>query len=275
MSELTVLLSAMHLEDYHFIDSLKITTDAVVINQCDYEDRVEIDTASDEHGRRVLFLSSTERGLALSRNKAIEEAISCGFSDIAIFCDNDCVYESGYSDKITGYFKSHPETDIAVFFIKRPERSAPVFENERSLGYMGAMKIFSPEIAVRCSSLQKYKLRMNEFFGAGARYGMGEENIFLFDAIGKGMKVQYVPFKIAELAETESTWFKGYTDKFFIDRGAGYYAMSRRWYWLLCLQFAVRKYKLYKSDNSVTRALGCMFKGADEYRDLVKNKLVR
>jgi len=268
MSELTVLLSAMYLEDYHFIDSLKITTDAVVINQCDYEEQTDIDATSDEVGRRVRFISSTERGLSKSRNRAIEEAISGGFSDIAIFCDNDCVYEEGYEEKITGYFKDNPDTDIAVFFIKRPERTEPVFETARPLGYYGAMKIFSPEIAVRCSSLRKNKLRMNEYFGAGAKYGMGEENIFLFEAIGKGMKVKYVPIKIAELADTESTWFKGYTDKFFVDRGAGFYAMSKNWYWLLNLQFAVRKYQLYKKDNTVINALRMMSKGAKEYRSL-------
>ena len=151
------------------------------------------------------------------------------------------------------------------FFIERPERKKPIYSSYQNLGYKGAMKVFSPEIAFRLKSLRDNNLCMNEYFGAGAKYGMGEENIFLFEAIGKGLKVKYCPIKIAGLMDTESTWFKGYTDKFFVDRGAGYYAMSSKWYWALILQFSLRKWKLYKGDNKLFNAIACMFKGAREY----------
>lgn len=257
-----VLLSAMHLDDYKYIDKLHIKGNAVVINQCDLDEGLKISSAEDELGREVRFISTTQRGLSKSRNMAIREAEA----DICIFCDNDVVYEDDYIEQICGEFEKNPTADIIVFFIKRPERGVPVFSHTRELGYDGAMRIFSPEIAFRRESLIKSGLLMNESFGAGARYAMGEENIFLFEAIGKGLNCLYCPTMIAQLMDTQSTWFKGYTDKFFMDRGANYYAMTRRWYWFLILQFAVRKLKLYSADNSVFNAVRCMFDGAKEYR---------
>lgn len=255
----------MHLADYKYIDILNVRTDAVVVNQCDRDERIEISADEDEKGRNVLFLSSSDRGLSKSRNMAIRESAG---AEICIFCDNDVVYEDNAKELITGAFARNPEADIIVFFIRRPERQAPIRETEGELKYSGAMRIFSPEIAFRRESLVKHGLYMNEMFGAGARYGMGEENIFLFEAIGKGMKVLYCPVEIAHLLDTESTWFHGYTDKFFTDRGANYYAMTKRWYWLLILQFAVRKRSLYKDDNRMLHAISVMFAGAKEYRGI-------
>lgn len=253
---LQVLLSAMYLDDYTYIDKLNITGDAVIVNQCDRQE----DKTIREGGRRVRFLCTKERGLSRSRNCAIREADA----DICILCDNDVVYKDGYETEILSWFEKHPDADILVFFIRRPERQKPVFDCVKRMNYLSVMKIFSPEIAFRKDSVKN--LRFQECFGAGAEYAMGEENIFLYDALRAGLKIFYIPVQIAELMHTESTWFAGYTDKFFRDRGANYYAMTHRFYWLLILQFAFRKYKIYKNDNRLFHALKMMFRGKREYK---------
>lgn len=253
---LQVLLSAMHLDGYGYIGKLNITGDAVIINQCGRES----DEVIRENGREVRFLCTKERGLSRSRNRAIREAEA----DICILCDNDVVYKDGYEKEILSWFEKYPDADILVFFIKRPERGQPVSDRVKKMNYLSVMKIFSPEIAFRRDSVKN--LKFQECFGAGAEYAMGEENIFLYDALRAGLKILYIPVQIAELMHTESTWFAGYTDKFFRDRGANYYAMTRHFYWLLILQFAFRKYKLYKSDNKLFHALGMMFRGKKEYK---------
>lgn len=263
---LQVLLSAMNLADYQFINRLNIKSDAIVINQCDNDFVKKILPEDDAQKRMVTFISSSDRGLSKSRNLAINEASA----DVCIFCDNDVIYEDNAKQTIIDAFSRNPEADVIVFFIKRPERSKPVFKREKDLGYNGAMRIFSPEIAFRTASIKKANLYMNEQFGAGARYGMGEENIFLFEAIGKGLTVKYVPIQIAHIMDEndkeKSTWFKGYDDEFFINRGANYYAMTSRWYWLLILQFAIRKQKLYRTDNpSMMHVIRVMFKSASQY----------
>ena len=254
--KLQVLLSAMFLPDYHLIDTLKITGDCIVINQCNEENREVLE----ESGRRVEYICTKERGLSKSRNMAIAR----GSAEVCILCDNDVEYVEGYEALILEAFEQYPGADIIIFYIKRKERMSPVFHQVRDMGFLSVMKIFSPEIAFRREKV--LELPFHESFGAGSQYSMGEENIFLYDALRAGLKIKYVPIQIANLLETESTWFAGYTDKFFIDRGANYFAMTRHWYWFLIIQFAIRKNKIYKSDNTFFRALKLMFQGKSAYK---------
>ncbi|MCR4908046.1 MAG: glycosyltransferase [Lachnospiraceae bacterium] len=263
---LTVLLSAMGLKDRSILETLNITGDVIVINQTEQDS----DETFREEDRIVRFISSTERGLSVSRNTALEAAREAE-AELCVFCDNDCVYVKDYEKIITGAFDRHPESDILVFFIRRPERSEPVFRRERRMGRLSSMKIFSPEIAFRLKAVRDAGLSMDPLFGAGARFLMGEENIFLFDALRAGLKLTYIPVKIAELMKTESTWFQGYNEAFFKSRGAGYTRMSPRFNELLMLQFAIRKRSLYGGSGiTVSDALRWMKEGKKEYEALYR-----
>lgn len=257
MSSLQVLLSAMHLENESYIDGLKITGDAVIINQCDKESESSIKRSEDQ---TVLYVETKERGLSRSRNMAIDKATS----DICILCDNDVVYENDYKEKIMSAFEKYEDADIIVFYIKRKEKPVPNFDKEKRMGYLSVLKIFSPEIAFRRDSIKN--IRFNEEFGAGSgKYIMGEENIFLYDALKAKKKIYYVPVKIAELKEVESTWFSGYDEKFFISRGANYAAMSKPFSHFLIWQFALRKKNLYIDKMSTKEVLKLMYKGRREF----------
>lgn len=258
---LQVLLSAMHLDDESYIDSLNITSDCVVINQCDREkDQNIVRKNLLGNEQKVKYIETKDRGLSRSRNMAIYNASE----DICIFCDNDVEYVDNYQEIILNAFDTHKDADLIVFYIKRKEKLQPNFADERRMGYLSVLKIFSPEIAFRREAVSDIKF--DEKFGAGSnKYIMGEENIFLYDCLKAHKKIYYVPTKIAELREVESTWFSGYDERFFISRGANYAAMTRLFSLLLILQFAVRKTKEYKDEMSIFGALKYMLKGRREY----------
>ena len=308
MKRLTVLLSAMNLQDSSILDKLKIHGDALIINQVpgtaerdwaqlsccsdsenlvgkacsdivnlSHEARNDSENFSHEARKdttnlsaffkgdsKVRILDTVSKGLSLSRNLAI----SLIDSEFGIFCDNDIEYVNSYETIITDAFKRHPKSDLLVFFIKRPERDKPIFSKEKKMGYLSTMKVFSPEIAFRVDSIRKAGLKMDELFGAGARFGMAEENIFLFDCLRAGLIITYIPIQIARTLPNESTWFKGYTADYFINRGAGYYRMSKRFFPLLSLQFLVRKRGLYRDSMSFARAAKLMLEGKKEYKGL-------
>ncbi len=254
-----VLLSAMFLEDESYIDTLHVASDAVIINQCDRESSREL-TRTDVEGnsRHVTYIESCARGLSRSRNLAIARAKA----DICILCDNDVEYEKGYAQMITDAYERHPDADVIVFYIKRKEKPVPNYQSFRRMNYLSVLKIFSPEISFKRESVSD--IRFDERFGAGSTYIMGEENIFLYDCLKKGLKVYYEPIRIATLREVESTWFKGYDEKFFVSRGANYAAMSRFFSLLLIMQFAVRKRNLYRANMSMKKAISLMLKGRNE-----------
>ncbi len=255
-NDVQVLLSVMDKDDsVHYTDMLNIRTDVLIINQCGRVNNYEL---SGRYGN-IYVRESDKRGLSVSRNEALENA-GC---DKVILCDNDVRYEDDAFIRIKEAFDRHPDAGILVFFIERPERKEPVLKREGSLDRLHSMKIFSPEIAVRRSMIGD--LRFDTDFGSGAKYSMGEENIFLFEAKRRGIKTVYVPERIAGLLPQESGWFKGYNEKFFFDRGAGYYAMDKGLWPLLSLQFIIRKRKAYKDDISMTKAFECMRKGRREY----------
>ena len=258
---LQVLLSAMFLKDESYIDTLNITTDAVVINQCDSESARSVKRHGISGGEQtVTYVETTERGLSRSRNMAIDKADA----DICILCDNDVEYLPDYESRIMDGFEKHPDADLIVFYIERKEKPRPNYAASKRMGYLSVLKIFSPEVAFKRESIRGIDFDVR--FGAGSgRYLMGEENIFLYDCLKRGLKIYYEPVKIAKLREEKSTWFSGYDDSFFISRGAGYCAMSRFGSLILILQFAIRKRFLYSENMSAGRALSYMFKGRREY----------
>ena len=257
-----VLLSAMHLENEDYIDSLFIHSDCVVINQCDSECIRQSERISGSNTNRLVYVETRERGLSKSRNMALRHARG----PVCILCDNDVEYVDGYDRIINDAFLRNSDADVIVFFIKRPERSAPVFSREKRMGYLSVLKIFSPEIAFRKESIEG--IAFNELFGAGAKFFLGEENLFLYECLKRGKKIIYVPEMIARVRDEESTWFKGYDRDFFISRGANYAAMSRVFSPALILQFAVRKKSLYSGSLTMPQAISAMFSGRRQYLDM-------
>ena len=63
--KLEILMSCMHQSDDTLVRASQITSDVVVINQCDREDYAEYPT---EHGLVRMF-STTQRGLTKSRSR--------------------------------------------------------------------------------------------------------------------------------------------------------------------------------------------------------------
>jgi len=268
MNRLQVLLSAMHLENENYIDSLNIVTDAVVINQCDREEKRDGKREAINGAlQKVTYIETLQRGLSKSRNMAIRNATA----DICILCDNDVEYQYGYEGMILRAFESQPDADIIVFFIKRKERLSPIFDEVKKMNYLSVLKIFSPEIAFRRKSV--LDTPFDEEFGAGAKYKMGEENLFLYDCLKKKKKIVYMPIQIAALREEESTWFSGYDKEFFLCRGANYVAMSRWFSHVLIWQFALRKKSLYGKNAGMFKVIKWMYEGRREYESLHRGRL--
>ena len=249
----------MNLDSEDYIDTLNIHTDCVVINQCDRNGSKKAVHSTPEGDVDVTYVETTERGLSRSRNMAIEKSAG----PVCILCDNDVEYVKDYDRIIDEAFRTYADADVIVFFIKRPERQEPIFDRARKMGYLSVLKIFSPEIAFRRDSIKD--IRFNELFGAGAKYIMGEENLFLYECLKRRKKIVYVPEMIAQVRPVESTWFSGYDRNFFISRGANYAAMSRLFSPGLIAQFALRKRFLYSGTMSMKEALSAMFAGRRQY----------
>lgn len=256
--KINTLVATMHKTDYALVDTMGLIDNCIVINQTDNVQSKSFKTDSAE----VQWINSTDRGLSKSRNLGLKKSDA----DICLLADDDLVYLEKYTQIIREQFLKNPDYDIITFQVKGIEREFKKYHpRKRELNFFTSMKVSSVEVAIKMDKFRKNNIQFDTLLGAGSKYTMGEENAVLFECIKKGLKVLYVPIKIADLHLGESTWFEGFNEKYFISRGAAFTAMTKRLNWLLILQFAVRKYKIYRKDMGFLKAIKYMFKGKNEY----------
>lgn len=252
-----ILMSVMNQVDHSIVIKSNISSDAIVINQSDKFSRETFI----HKGYSVQFYTFDEKGVGLSRNSALDRADA----DIILFADDDLIYTNDYQAKILAAFKENPDADLIMFNVtstnvKRP--SADVLKPTRIRRH-NSLKFGTYRVAARLNSIRIANLSFSLLFGGGAKYSSGEDSLFIFNALKKGLKIIALPITIATVSHGESTWFNGYTDKYFKDKGALFYALSSRLYILLILQYIIRK---HRSEPKLLGKLRLMMLGARQYK---------
>lgn len=252
---LEVLISCMHQKDFSLVCASAITTNALMINQCD---RDEIQEWS-ESTQMVRMISTTERGLSNSRNMAIENAQG----DICLLCDDDEYFHPQYESTILGAFQRLPEADIMIFEIEN--QPCRLKKSVRRLRHLELLRVSSWQIAFRRDVVWKSGVRFDPLMGAGSGNGAQEENKFLMDCYRAGLKVYYVPEVIGRVEHGPSTWFQGYDRNFFYQRGgATRQLMGLPLSILYAFYYALAKRKLYRSQCAFRESLFLTIRGCIE-----------
>lgn len=233
-----VLASVMFQSLEDLAEKMQLDSDAVIINQCDrlgYEEK-------EHRGHTLRFFSFPDRGVGRSRNEAILRAKG----DICLFSDQDVVYEPGYAQAISEEFQNNPDADMILFSVTREEdRRTYCITRRKRIHWYNCGRYGSGSFAVRRESLISSGVTFSLLFGGGARYSNGEDSLFLKEFISKGFKVYTAPVTIGSETEGESTWFAGYNEKFFHDRGVLYRYLYGRLARIMALRFLlVHKKKL-------------------------------
>ena len=249
---LEILMSCMHQTDDALITASKITGDAVVINQCDREEERQYTTP---HGR-VRFLCTTQRGLTRSRNMAIANSTA----HVCLLCDDDEVFVDHYEEKILQAYEALPQADVVIF--KMVDRPTPFGDTYKELKFPQTMHVSSWQISFRREKLMGSGVRFDELLGAGTGNGAEEELKFLLDCQRAGLSIWYAPVEIAKVAQTDSTWFAGFNETFFYNRGATTrYILGTSLATAYALYYEVRKKEMYGSQISPSKAMKAIFRG--------------
>lgn len=114
---------------------------------------------------------------------------------------------------------------------------------------------------MRREKLHASHITFSLLFGGGAKYSNGEDSLFLKDCLKYGLVVYAVPIEIGEECERESTWFQGYNDKFFIDRGVLYHFLYGGLAYLMSVRFLLVHGKVMCTKIPMKNALALMKKG--------------
>lgn len=258
MSQLTVLVTTMHQTDLDIYNRMHLQTDAVIGNQAsDNWERIEI-----IDGHTVKMITTDRRGLSRNRNVAMAHADMP--AAYWLFSDDDLCFYDGYEQVVLDAFAELPDADAIKFNVR--------CVSERKLG-MSAIKEAHRAtrrevagwgvcvLAVKAALLRDSGIRFNERFGTGTPNYCGEDSIFLQELFKRKWKIYAHPAMIADIDQTDSSWFEGYTEKYFTVAGM---TLSEI-YPLLCYPLAVRSaYRSFKREDcsfSFFKVLKCYFRG--------------
>ena len=223
-----VLVAAMNQVDHKLLERMNIQSDVIVGNQCSYNSIEHFDF----NGHKAVYLNFDERGVGLNRNNTLIHSTG----DVCLFADDDMNYVDNYVEIINKSFEKYPNADALIFNIntvgannhmRRKNTAVKRVSTYNSLNY-GATRI-----AVKRSELLKKRICFSQYFGGGSIYSSGEDSLIIRDMLRNGLKIYAIPEIIATVDQSTSTWFSGYHEKFFFDKGALMKAMFPKMYILM------------------------------------------
>lgn len=260
MMKTETLVVTVDQRDNSLAEKMNIQTDAVICNQSDRN----ADESFEYRGKRISFITRDDRGVGRNRNRTLEYASG----DILVLADDDMRFEDGYEAIVRKCFDELPDADILIFnLIEKNPRRYIIKEVER-VGNSNYAKFGAARIALKRQSIVDSGVKFSLQFGGGARYSSGEDTIFLKDCLRKRLKIYCVPYALAEIDQSaESTWFKGYNEKFYYDKGAAYTALGNKFTArIYCFRYLLKYKKQYKGRYKFFKLYKLMLKGISEYK---------
>lgn len=249
-----LLVSAMNSSLKELVEKMNITSSAIVVNQCDRNGYEEMEV----NNKNIKCYSFAEKGVGLSRNMALLRASE----DISLFSDEDIVYYDGYEEKVEEEFRAHQEADLILFNFEVCEERRTYFNEEwKQVHWYNCGRYPTFSFAFRTDRIHEKNITFSLLFGGGAKYSNGEDSLFLKECIQKGLRVYASPVVLGREVARPSTWFQGYNEKFFFDRGVLYKHLYGKMAKPLGMRFLLRHQKIMCQQMSFKECYQIMKKG--------------
>lgn len=233
--KLQVLVATMRQRDTAIAEKMNIRCDAVIANQADREDEV---TERTPYGT-VQMITTATRGVGRNRNIALAAADA----DILLMADDDVVYADDMPQRVLAAFAENPDADVLIFGMQMTQNGAVTetrTERARRLHVWNAMKYGTYRMAVRRRRVADAAITFHESFGGGCPFSAGEDSLFLKACFDHGLKVYAHPYVLGTCSKDVSSWFVGYNDKYFYDKGVLVRQLFPRTAYIMALYFGLR-----------------------------------
>lgn len=256
--KLTTLISTMNLVDeIKLLNKMNIQTDSLIINQ---NDKIDYRSIIND-GKLCEIYTFNEKGVGLSRNSGLMRINS----DITIIADDDVRYFDNYAKKVEEIYKKYSDSDVIIFNLREKETNRYQIKKKFNVNRFNYMRFGAARFTFKTQSVTKNNIFFNIHFGGGTDISAGEDVLFLKECLDKKLKIIAVPVYIGELlTERESTWFEGYNEKFFKDKGKLYYRLNKKFSRFYSIRYALKYKNEYKEDMDPKNALKNMFLGISQ-----------
>lgn len=235
--ELEILLATMNKTDYNFIYEMNINSNVIIANQVDHYSYCEY--KSDFY---IKMISTPYRGVGKNRN--ISLYASSG--DICLLADDDIIYKENYDKIIKTAFNEIKDADIIIFNVERNNTFSRINSSIKRVRLLNLLNYGAVRIAFKRENILKNNISFSLSFGGGSYFGSGEDSLFLLDCYKRGLKIYNYPATIAIVNDSKSSWFNGYDEKFFYDKGKLYKSLFNNFYFVLVIYYGIKFKKLSK-----------------------------
>ncbi|MUO32342.1 hypothetical protein [Enterococcus gallinarum] len=231
-----VIVSCMN-KDSNLYKTMNLSTNAIIINQVK-KDAFKYEKINFK-GSNIKFFSMPEVGVGLSRNNGLMRAED----EILIIADEDEVFVNDYEDIIKKEYERLNDADMIVFNV-RIHQNNKVSERVKKNGRVrkfNSLKYGAVTFTFKRTVFEKKRIYFSQLFGGGTQYGSGEDSLFIMDALKRKCKVYSSTKIIADVYNDSSSWFTGYNQKFFEDKGALYYSLFPNLHFIFSYAFLMRR----------------------------------
>ncbi len=255
MSKVEVLCATMKQENFDKIQQMNIQSDVVFANQAN-------DTGYDAIAfgeNKAKMITTQTKGVGVNRNIALLYATG----EYLLFADEDLLYVDGYAEIIENAFAEIPEADCIIFNIDTIGMDIQQRKNVKAkrVRWYNALNYGAVRIAVKRNSVMRENIMFNCNFGGGTPFSCGEDTLYIVNMLRRKLKLYTYPQTIAAADQTQSTWFRGYDEKFYYDKGVLFATVSKPFAKFLCLQSLIRHPDYKKNGLTFSEAYSCMKKG--------------
>lgn len=237
MGRLQVLVATMHQTDFSLIEKMNIRADVIIANQADYEAVTEC-SFGPYHAKMI---TTRTRGVGVNRNIALQAADA----EIVLFADDDIRYEDDAFNEVLRAFDALPQADLIAFgadITKNGTVTRQIRHPVKRRHLWNSMQFGAAFLAARRKPVYEKQITFSELFGGGCVFGSGEDTMFLKDCLANKLVLFSHSYVLGSCASDVSSWFEGYREKYFYDKGAWTAAAFpktkcfMKWYFMLRLR---------------------------------------
>ncbi|MBE6959779.1 MAG: glycosyltransferase family 2 protein [Ruminococcaceae bacterium] len=235
MSKLQVLLATRNQQDFSIAEQMNISCDAIIANQAEQDCFAQLQSSAGEWK----MITTSTRGVGLNRNIALLAATG----EFVLFADDDVVYNDGMPEAVIAAFRENPKADVIIFgmdIVKNGEVTERRHLQSKRLRVTNAMRFGTYTIAARRQALLQHNITFHQMFGGGCPFGSGEDSLFLKACFDHKLQVYSHTYVLGTCRKDTSTWFTGYHEKYFYDKGVLLRHLFPKAHYLAAPYFAFR-----------------------------------
>ncbi|MDE1489877.1 glycosyltransferase family A protein [Xenorhabdus bovienii] len=176
-------------------------TNIIIIHQVIHEEKYSTIFSQIENRNDITYYRIKSKGVTKSRNLALKKSNG----DVILFCDDDITYTKGFQDYILEQYRIYKNIDFITFAYSKGTKKLNKFSKIKfNHNLKSILSIGTIEISCRRKAVTENNVLFPEDMGAGTKYFLCDEPVFLSKILKNKSKGIYIPYLLCEHPEESS-----------------------------------------------------------------------